>query len=60
MDKIQLAINVGMGLVSAATQIFQLVNGKNDLSDDELQAIIDKANEAQTEARARLAELLGK
>lgn len=60
MEKIQLAINIGMGLVSAATEIFQLVNGKTDITDEELKAIIDKANVEQADARAKLAELLGK
>lgn len=56
--KIITAIQVAQGLIKAGIEIFNLLNGKEDLTDAELQAIIDKQNAAQAKARDELNELL--
>ncbi len=59
MDKILAAIQVGMGLIQSGVQIYQLVAGKSNLTDDELNALIDAQDQAQAVARQKLTDLLG-
>jgi hypothetical protein len=59
MEKNMLAaIQAAIGLITAGTEIFMLLKGKESLTDEEIQAIIDTQNEKQAAARAALLELL--
>lgn len=48
------AINAALGLIASGTEIFTLIKGKESLSAEELQSIIDMQNQKQEEARAAL------
>lgn len=52
------ALNAALSLISAGTEIVEMLKGKEALTPEELQAIIDKQNEQQTQARNALLELL--
>lgn len=52
------AIKIGKGLIDAGMEIFGMLKDKDKLSDEDLQAIISKENEAQKTARSELQKLL--
>lgn len=54
------AINAALGLFKAGHEIFELVRGKEDITDEELEAIIAKQNAQQESARAALVDALRK
>lgn len=58
MKKIMLGLDVAFGLIKAGTEIYNLLQGKDDLSEDDLKAIIAKQNDAQDIARKKLQDLL--
>jgi hypothetical protein len=58
MEKILVGLDIAFGLVKAGSEIYNLLKGKTDLSDDDLKDLIDKQNEAQATARQKLEDLL--
>lgn len=57
--RLSAAIKIGMGLINSGKEIFDLLNGKDEITDEDLQAIIAKENAAQEKARAELQKLIG-
>lgn len=57
--RLSAAIKIGMGLINSGKEIFDLLNGKDEITDEDLQAIIAKENAAQETARAELQKLIG-
>lgn len=57
--RLSAAIKIGMGLINSGKEIFDLINSKDELTDEDLQAIIDRENAAQTKARDELRSLIG-
>jgi len=59
MDKNMIAaINAAIGLITAGTEIFQMLKGKDKLTAEEIRAIIDLNNQKQAEYHAALTEML--
>lgn len=58
--KFMTALDVAYGLINAGTEIVRLLKSDGAITDEELQAIIDRENTTQADARARLAALLEK
>lgn len=52
------AINAAIGLITAGAEIFALLKGKEELTAEEIRAIIEKQDATQAEFRAKLLELL--
>lgn len=55
---ITLALQTALGLISTGMEIATVLKGKDTLTNEELKAIIDKANAEQVTAFAQLEELL--
>lgn len=59
ITKILALIDVATGLFKSGAEILALLKNKTEISDDDLKAIINKQNEAQAAASAKLHALLG-
>lgn len=56
--KINAAIGIAFNLISSGVEIYNALKNKDNLSNDELLAIINRENEEQDKARQKLKELL--
>ena len=57
VEKIKVGIEIGLGLIQAGIEIVELLK-KDNLTDDDIKAMIGKENAAQAAAKDKLQQLL--
>lgn len=60
MDPVKLnaAIGIAFNLITSGVEIFNTLKGKEEITNEELLALIDRENNEQVEARQKLKDLL--
>lgn len=57
IEKIAAIISIGEGLVLTGLEIIGMIKNREDLTDEDFKALIEKNNRAQKEAEAKLLDL---